>query len=101
MRFVGNFLYLSFGIGNGINETNSFYPPNSAAEWREHELMENEVACHTVVDHAGDIIKGLDTYFNARPAGMKLTCTFAGHADALEFVRNCGTNYRHMFYTED
>ncbi len=101
MRFIGHFLYLSFGLGTGINEANSFYPPTSATEWKERQLRENEIAEHSIVDRAGDFMERLYLIFNARPAGMKLTCQFAGHKDAHDLIRKCGTEYRNRFYIED
>jgi len=106
MKFAGNFLYLGYGLGHGVNETNSFYPPRTKKEWREKENFgegdKGEVAYHTAaLDRAGDTIKNLDLAFGARPAGMKLTCKFAGHKDACDFVRDCVTKYADKFYVSE
>ncbi len=102
MKFMGNFLYLSYGFGYGANECNSFYPPNSEQEWRYKEMMKDEIACHGIIDRTGDFFKRLDLTFNARPAGMKLTCEYAGHRDCHDFIRACQNNkeYKNKFYIE-
>ncbi len=97
MRFLGNLLYLSYGFGNGIRENNSFYSPDISKKWKDLELMPNEIACHTIIDRAGDLLERLNISFNARPAGMKLTCEYAGHKDAHNFIRDCQTKYRSLF----
>jgi len=101
MRFLGNFLYLGFGLGHGANETNVFYAPRSEAEWRAEERLKGELAYHTIIDRIGDFIARLDLAFNARPAGIKLTCRFAGHTDTHNFIRACQTEYRDKFYFEE
>jgi len=101
MKFVGNFLYLGYGLGYGIDETNSFYPPDTKAEWRKKkEVIRGEVAYHTTIDRAGDFIKRLDLAFGARPIGMKLTCKFGGHKDSHNFVIECATKYKDKFYVD-
>lgn len=91
-RFIGYFLYLSYGLGYGCDESNLFYPCKSEIKWKAQELMDNEIACHTILDRIGDTF----ALFNGRVSGIHLTCKFASHKDAIETVKK----YREKFYVE-
>jgi hypothetical protein len=88
IKSLGSFLYFSYGIGHGVDETNIFYPPRSEAEWRYKENIKDEVAAHTNIDRAGDVFAVLQAIFQARPTGIKLTSRFAGHRYAIETIKN-------------
>lgn len=87
MKFIGKFLYLSYGLGHGMDETYIFYPASSERKWRENEIIRDEIAAHTCIDRGGDVFAVLQATYDARPAGIRVTSRFASHRNAYETVR--------------
>lgn len=79
---------LSYGFSYGNDESNLFYPQKTKEKWKAQELMENEVACHSILDRIGEI-----SLLPGRLAGVKITSRFAGHKEAIETLKNLNKFY--------
>jgi UDP-3-O-acyl-N-acetylglucosamine deacetylase len=86
-KFVSLFFFPTQGYGNGNNLSNVFYPQKTESKWRGQELIESEIACHTIMDRAAEL-----SLLPGRIKGIYVDCKFAGHKDTIETLikyQNC------------
>jgi UDP-3-O-acyl-N-acetylglucosamine deacetylase len=82
-KLVASFVFLSHGFGNGNDDSNVFYSAKTRDSWLAKELMESEIACHTIMDRLGEL-----ALLQGRLQGVYAGCKFAGHRDAIETIKN-------------
>ena len=82
-KAAGYLLFLSHGFGYGSNESNLFYPQKTPESWKAQELMEEEIACHSILDKLGEL-----SLLPGKLQGIKITSRGAGHKYTIEVLKS-------------
>ena len=90
-KSIGYLLFLSHGFSYGIDESNTFYPQKTPEAWRAQELMEAEVACHSILDKLGEV-----SLLPRRLTGIKITSTGAGHKYTIEMLKDNAGKFKEV-----
>jgi len=81
-KTLASFFFITHGFGNGNDVSNIFYYQKTKDKWLAHQLMENEIACHTIMDRLAELY-----LFPGKPQGISLECKFAGHKEGIETLK--------------
>ena len=81
-KAVSGLFFITQGFGNGNNPSNIFYYQKTKERWLSQQLMENEIACHTIIDRLAELF-----LLPGRIKGIYLYCKFAGHKEGIETLK--------------
>lgn len=90
-KLVGYSLFLSHGLGYGMDESTQFFPRRSIESWEGYELIEKEVLYHSILDKLGEF-----SLLPGKLAGLHIDCKFAGHKYTIETLKK----HAHKFHVE-
>jgi len=88
-KAFGYLLSPSHGWGYGMDESTQFFPRKTPESWQGYELIENEVACHNILDKIGEF-----SLLPGRLAGVHIDCKFAGHKDTINILKKYKNNFK-------